>query len=304
MRFFIKTPRIFTLILLILSLILPATSQDFDKIVIKTEKLADNVYLLVGGGGNIGISAGDDGVLLIDSQFAQLTEKINAAVKGLNEGPIRMVINTHMHLDHTGCNEPFANEGALIIAHENVREGMKKEWSHPMLEAKAPPSPEKALPDITYKDSLILHFNGDVIHLIHLENAHTDGDTVVYFKKSNILHTGDLCFSGAYPFIDTTHGGSIKGLIEAYDRMLQMIDDNTKVIPGHGPLTNREGLEKYRNMLVTVRERISKLMSEGKTLEQIIASKPTADFDQDFQNFEPDFFTKMVHHDLSGEGEK
>jgi len=304
MRLFIKFISFFTTTFFLLFLYLPSAAQDFDKIDIKTEKLADNIYILYGGGGNIGVSVGEDGVLLIDSQYAQLVDKIKTAVGELGSSSIRMVINTHIHLDHTGGNESLVEEGALIIAHGNVREGMRKEWSHPLLSVKAPPSPDKALPVLVYKDAMTLYFNGDTIHLIHLDNAHSDGDTIVYFQENNVLHTGDLCFSGMYPFIDTTHGGSTKGLIAAYDRMLQMTDDDTKVIPGHGPLTNRQGLVKYRNMLASVRERISKMIKEGKTLEQIIEAKPTADFDQDFQNLAPDFFTKIVHHDLSKEGEK
>ncbi len=303
---FVKSRSFLTMVLSLSFLFLfqTSTAQDFDKVEIKTEKIADSIYILYGGGGNIGVLVGEDGVLLIDSQFAQLIEKIKAAVKELDDGPVRMVINTHMHYDHTGCNEPLANEGALIIAHENVREGMTKEWSHPLLDTKVPPSPEKALPVLTYENALTLHLNGDTIRLMHLENAHTDGDTIVYFEKNNVLHTGDLCFSGMYPFIDTTHGGSTKGMVSACDRMLRMIDDETKVIPGHGPLTNRQGLEKYRDMLSTVRERIAKMIKEGKTLEQIIAAKPIADFDKEYQSFRPDFFIEMVHHDLSREGEK
>lgn len=301
MNRFIKS---MTLLLAFVFLFLPLAAQDFEKIEIKTEELAENVYILYGGGGNIGVSIGEDGVILIDSQYAQLSEKIKTAVKALSDRPIRFVINTHMHLDHTGGNEPFADDGALIIAQENVREGMTKEWFHPLLGMKAPPSPEKALPVLTFNDTLVCHLNDEIIHLIHLENAHTDGDTVVYFQKGNVLHTGDLCFSGMYPFIDTTHGGSTKGLIAACDRMLRMIDDDTKVIPGHGPLTNRAGLEEYKDMLISIRERISKMIKEGMTLEQIIEAKPTSDFDQDFQNLMPDLFIKIVHHDLSKEGER
>lgn len=256
--------------------------------------------MLAGGGGNIGVSVGKDGILLVDSQFAELVEKIKAAIKEINGGPIRYVINTHLHYDHTNGNEPLGKAGALIIAHDNVRNGMKSEWSHGAFDMKIPPYPEIALPVITYADSVTIHFNDEEIHAIYLGNAHTDGDTVVYFRKANVIHMGDLYFNGGYPFIDVPHGGSVNKIIEAISRILGKIDKDTKVIPGHGPLSNREELEGYRDMLVTIRNKILQLIKEGKTLEEVIASKPTAEFDKTHQLIMPkDLFVRILYEDLS-----
>jgi len=201
------------------------SAQDFEKIQIQTVKITDSVYMLAGGGGNIGVSVGKDGILLVDTQFAELVEKINAAVKKINGGPIRYVINTHMHYDHTNGNELYGKAGAFIIAHDNVRKGMKSEWSHWAFDMKIPPYPEIALPVITYTDSMTIHFNDEEIHALYLGNAHTDGDTVVYFRKANAIHMGDLYFNGGYPFIDVPHGGSVNKIIEALSRILGKIDE-------------------------------------------------------------------------------
>jgi glyoxylase-like metal-dependent hydrolase (beta-lactamase superfamily II) len=256
--------------------------------------------MLRGAGGNIGVSAGEDGILMIDTQFAELMEKIKSAIAEINRGPIRIVLNTHWHYDHTYGNEPLGKSGALIMAHENSRMRMTSEQYFPDFDMNIPVFPEAALPIVTFNDSLTLHFNGDEIQVTHIENAHSDGDIVIYFRKANVMHTGDIYFSVLYPFIDVSHGGSIDGMIAAADRILSMIDDNTKVIPGHGPLSNREGLMKYRDMLITLRDRIKTQIDEGKTLEEVIASKPTADFDKiKAQSVPPETFVKIIYNDLA-----
>ena len=279
--------------------------QDFDKIQIETVKVTDGVYMLVGGGGNIGVSVGDDGILLIDSQVIQVAEKIKDSVAGIHSGPIRFVINTHFHFDHSGGNEPLKEAGAYLLAHDNVRKRMKQEWSHWLFDYKIPPFPENALPGTTFTDSITLHLNGDEIHAVHLENAHTDTDVVVYFRKANVIHMGDINFAGGYPFIDIPHGGSTGGYISALDKVIGMIDESTIVIPGHGALSNRAELQAYRDMMSTIRDRISGYVEEGKTVEEVLESKPTADFDERFSKQMPsDTFVKIVFDDISKSGKK
>jgi glyoxylase-like metal-dependent hydrolase (beta-lactamase superfamily II) len=275
-------------------------AQEFEKVQIETVKVTEGVYMLVGSGGNIGVSAGENGILLIDDQFAQLFEKIKRAISNFNGGPIRIVLNTNWHYDHVSGNEPLGKSGAIIIGHENSRKGMTSEQSYPEFDVKIPPYPEAALPAVTFTDALTLYFNGDEIRAIHIEKAHSDADILVYFRKANVIHTGDLYFSGGYPFIDVPHGGSIDGMIRAADRILNMIDASTKVIPGHGHLSNRGELQEYRDMLVTVRDRIGRQIKEGKTLEEVLSSKPTADFDKGREQLiPPEMFVKIVYNDLS-----
>jgi glyoxylase-like metal-dependent hydrolase (beta-lactamase superfamily II) len=274
--------------------------QDFEKIQVQTVNITAGVSMLAGGGGNIGVSTGPDGILLIDTQFAQLMGKIKAEIAKIQTGPVRIVGNTNWHYDHVSGNEVLAKEGALIIAHENSRTAMAKEQNYPEFGQKIPAYPEAALPVVTFKDNLTLHFNGDDIQIHHFPGAHSDADLVFYFRKANVIHTGDICFAGVYPFIDVTHGGSVAGMIAAADKIIGMIDAGTKVIPGHGPLTDREGVLAYRNMLATVRDRVAKLIQEGKTLEQVLAAKPTADFDKSMAPGIPaEMFVKIVYSDLT-----
>lgn len=275
-------------------------AQDFEKVQIETIKVADGIYMLHGAGGNIGVSVGEDGILLIDTQFAELMEKIKSAIAEISKGPIRIVLNTNWHYDHAYGNEPLGKSGALIIAHENSRMRMLSEQYFSDFNMNIPVFPEAALPVVTFKDSLTLHFNGDEIQVIHIKNAHSDADIVIYFSKANVIHTGDLYFSVLYPYIDVSHGGSIDGMITAAERILGIVDENTKIIPGHGFLSNREGLTKFRDMLVTLRDRIKGQIREGKTLEEILASKPTADFDKDkAQAIPPELFVKIIYNELA-----
>jgi len=281
--------------------------RDFSKVEIKTEKLADGVYMLTGSGGNIGVSAGPDGVLLIDDQFAELSEKIKAAVASVSDKPIRFVFNTHWHGDHVGGNEALANAGATIVAHDNVRKRMSVEQYIASMDRKVPPSPEKALPVVTYDDSVTFHLNGDDIVCFHVPNAHTDGDAIVQFRKANVVHMGDCLFTIGYPRIDASSGGSINGMIAACDRMLGIVGPNTKIIPGHGDLTDKAGMQEYRDMLAKIRDRVAKAIKAKKTLEQVQASKPTADLDEKWGKgfIKPEQIVEVVYQDLSrGTGKK
>lgn len=295
--------RFFCLIFLaIFGIFSVASSQDFSKVEIKTVKLTENVYMLVGAGGNIGLSVGEDGVLLIDSQFSQIKEKIKTAITELNQGPVRFLLNTNWHYDHSLGNEAWAQEGAVIITHKNTRERMLSEWTAPELDPdlKIPPFPKAALPVITITESMTMYFNGDKVEVTHFPHAHSDGDLAFYFTKANVIHTGDLYFSGGFPFINITSGGSIDGMIQSADSVIKMINNETKVIPGHGPLSNRAKLQAYRDMLAKAKERIDKLIKSGKTLEETIAAKPTEGlYSGGESSFPADAFIKVVYMELS-----
>lgn len=258
----------------------PATAQGMRNVEIKAEKVAGNVYILYGQGGNIGLSIGDDGAFLIDDQFAPLTVKILEAVEELTDKPVKFVINTHWHSDHTGGNENFGESGAIIVAHENVHKRMSTDQFIAAFNAEVPAAPRAALPVITFDDSIRFHYNGDQIDVIHVDPAHTDGDSIIFFRGANVLHAGDTFFNGMYPFIDVGTGGSIDGMIAAADTILEQVNARTRIIPGHGQLCGVEELHGYRDMLAKVSERMHKLIDEGKSKDEIIAAKPTADLDE------------------------
>jgi len=261
----------------VMSVCLPAwAQQDFSKVEITTTRLADGIYMLEGAGGNIGVSAGADGIFLIDDQYAPLTDKIRAAVAAIDKRSIRFVFNTHWHGDHTGGNENLGETGALIVAHDNVRRQMTVEHFLELWDLKVPPSSEGFLPVVTFSDTVTFHLNGDEIHAFHVAPAHTDGDSMVHFPKANVLHTGDVFFSGRFPFIDVYTGGSLAGVIAACDVALELVDDTTKIIPGHGPLSDRADLVAYRAMLQTVHDTVVPMIRQGKSLEEIRAAKPLA----------------------------
>ena len=238
-------------------------AQRFDNVKIETTKLSDHVYMLVGAGGNIGISIGEDGVFVIDDQFAPLSEKILTAIKALSDKPLNFLVNTHWHGDHSGGNENMAKAGATIIAHDNVRIRMEK----PRRDGSK--NPKEALPIVTFNDKLNINVNGEPIAVFHVENAHTDGDAILYFTESNVLHTGDTYFKGRYPFIDLNSGGSVNGYIEAAKRGLMVIDNDTKIIPGHGAPSNKSEYKAFLEMLEEIKANISKAIAEGKTEEDV-----------------------------------
>ncbi|TQI70093.1 glyoxylase-like metal-dependent hydrolase (beta-lactamase superfamily II) [Gramella sp. Hel_I_59] len=233
--------------------------QNMDQVEIKTQQITEEVYLLQGAGGNIGILTGPDGVFMIDDQFAALSDKLIAAIAKISEQPVRFLVNTHHHGDHTGGNENFDDQGALILAHENVRERLKE---------KATDS-TAGIPVITFNDQLNLHINANDVMVLHVHNAHTDGDALVYLPQSNVLHTGDTFFNGMFPYIDLSSGGSVDGDIEAAEKGLSIINEKTKIIPGHGDLANYQDYSNYVSMLKNIRENVQQKIDQGATEEEI-----------------------------------
>lgn len=259
----------------------PATGPDFSKVVVKTFDLGHRTYMLEGFGGNTTIAIGQDGVIMVDSQFAPMHDKLKAAIAAVTPLPVRYLVNTHLHGDHTGGNALFAADGAVIVGHENLRKRMATGWTHNLSGVTTPPAPEAALPQKTYSDSMTLEVGGRTAELTHLLNAHTDGDTYVYFRDANVLATGDAFGNRGYPNSDFLNGGSIKGMIAANEKFLSIIDDNTKIIPGHGPVSRKADIIAFRDMLVTSRDRMAKLIAEGKATSEAEAQalKPFADLD-------------------------
>lgn len=250
------------------------------EIKIKTQQLSDGLYVLFGQGGNIGLSVGDDGVYIIDDQYAPLTEKINRAIDDITDQPVKFVINTHWHGDHTGGNENFGKAGATIVAHDNVRKRMASDQVMAFFDREVLASPDVALPVVTFDSELSLHLNDDNMRVYHVARAHTDGDAIIYFEKDNVLHMGDTYFNIGYPFIDTDSGGSINGYISALERGLALADGDTQIIPGHGPMATHDDMKAYVAMLKDIRDKVSNLKEKGKSLEQVIKAKPSAEYDE------------------------
>ncbi|MBU0617711.1 MAG: MBL fold metallo-hydrolase [Planctomycetes bacterium] len=288
-------------LLVVAGVVVNLHAQQRPEAKVKTTLVAENVYMLAGVGGNLGLSVGDDGALLIDSGFAPHTEKVTAAVKAVCQTPIRFVVSTHWHFDHVQGNERLAKAGALLVAHENVRKRMSTEQFLTVIDRKVPPAPAGARPVITYGDMLTFHWNGDDVQILHVDPAHTDGDSIIHFRKANVLHVGDIYFNGTYPFIDVNAGGSIDGMVKAADRILVMANEKTKIIPGHGPLSDVAELRAYREMLATVRDRVRALVEQGKSRDEVIASKPTRDLDAKWGGggFGPDMWVGIVYDGMS-----
>lgn len=262
------------------SLVAPAHAQrDLSQVEIKTEEVAPGVAVLFGAGGNIAVSHGDDATIMIDDQFAPLSGKIETAVAELGATPVKYVVNTHWHFDHTGGNEHFGKTGATIFAHDNVRVRMAAGGTAGG--NNTPPAPDVALPVVTYGQGLRFHLNDDTINVMFLGGGHTDGDSVVMWEEKNVIHMGDLYFNiPGYPFIDVNSGGSVYSLLGSLDAVATMINEETKVIPGHGPMSNLKELVAYRTVIGLAVGRIEKLKDEGKSLEEAIAAKPLADIDR------------------------
>jgi len=242
--------------------------------------VAEQIYMITGEGGNIGLFIGEDGTFLIDDQFAPLTDRIVAAIKSVGGEFPKFLINTHYHGDHTGGNEYLGQGGTLIFSHDNVRERLSTGSFIAAFDMKREAISREGLPVVTFSEDISFHLNGDSLRAIHVPHAHTDGDSFIYFKKANVLHAGDIFFNGFYPFIDVTHGGSLKGTIKAVDKILSLADDNTKIIAGHGPLGDKAQLAGYRQMLSKAYERLRKLKAEGKTIQEAVAAKPLADLEK------------------------
>ena len=281
----------------------PATPPpvDFSKVEIKTTDLGDGVYMLEGQGGNITVATAKDGIIMVDGEFAPLHDKIKAAIAALSNQPVKYLVNTHFHGDHTGGNAPFAKDGATVVSEINVKKRLAAGTTNGLTGAETPPAAPEALPAKTYTGAFKIRLVGRVADLRHIANAHTDGDTYVWFKTANVLATGDTFTNGRYPNIDFANGGNIKGMIAATDAYLKIVNDKSRIVPGHGPVADKAALAAYRTMLVTARDRMAKLVKEGKSEDDVVAAKPFADLDAKWAPTElaSKNFIRVVWHSLA-----
>jgi glyoxylase-like metal-dependent hydrolase (beta-lactamase superfamily II) len=274
---------------------------DFSKVEIKTTNLGDDVYMLEGQGGNITVAVAKDGVIMVDSEFAPLHDKIKAAISAVSNQPIKYLVDTHFHGDHTGGNEAFAKDGAEVIAEASVKKRLAAGTTNGLNGVKTPPAPAGALPTKTYTGAFKIRLNGRVADLTHIANAHTDGDTYVWFKTADVLSTGDTFTNGRYPNIDFANGGNIRGMIAATDAFLKLTNAKTRIVPGHGPIADRTALIAYRSMLVTARDRMAALVKQGKSEDDVVAAKPFADLDVKWAptDLASKNFIRVVYHSLA-----
>jgi cyclase len=277
--------------------------QDFSKVTIEVTKVAGNIYMLKGAGGNIGASIGDDGIVIVDDQYAPLADKIQAALKGISDKPVRFVINTHYHEDHTGSNEYF-QKTAPIIAHENVRKRLEQggaAGNGASVKFDAKPQPKAALPIITFDHDVTVHLNGEDIRALHFPAGHTDGDSIIFFQKSNAVHMGDDFVTYGFPFIDVTSGGSIDGMIEGVEKAISQLPADVKVIPGHGAVSTLDDVRTYVKMLKDTRAIVTTALKKHKTLDQMKKEKildPWKKYSGDF--ISEDAFLETLYNSLSG----
>lgn len=261
----------------------PALAQlTRDTVQIRSSEVRNGIYMFMGAGGNLAVSTGDDGVLIVDDQYADMTAKIDAAISEITDQPLRYVVNTHWHWDHTGGNENYGRAGKTIIAHDNTYVRMSSDQFVEAFNFSQPASPEDALPAITFNDTATLRFNDLTIRMIHVPNAHTDSDAFIHFAEANVVHTGDVYVTSAYPFIDASTGGTLDGEIAALERLSELTDDETIIIPGHGAISDRAGAMKTLAMLKGMKAITEKAIADGMTLEQFLDSNPTAQYDDDF----------------------
>jgi cyclase len=267
---------------------------------LQTEAITDNIQVISGAGGNIAVFSGADGVFVIDNGMPNVIEPVAAAIKAVNAEPVRMIFNTHWHFDHAGGNEYYGNEGAIIVAHDNVRKRMSVNGFSKLMNAETEASPYAALPVVTFDSTTTFHLNGDTVTATHVPAAHTDGDAVLRFENANVVHMGDLFFNGLYPVIDVSAGGSIEGMIAAVDKIMPTLNESTTIIPGHGPVATVEDLRVFRAMLNTVARRVRVLIDEGKSIDEIIAKRPSITFDEKWAwNFmPPDRWITVVHDSM------
>src|SRR5919107_5319030 len=290
------------LLLTLTTIIVNDVNAQDENVTINTTKLTDSIYMLKGSGGNIIVSIGQDGVFMVDDQFAPLTEKIKDAISKITDQPIKFVINTHWHPDHTGGNENLGELGSIIVSHDNVRKRLNTEQFSDFSKRTVPPVSEKGLPIITFSDNMTIFQNGDEIKIIHGDSGHTDGDSIVYFTKNNVIHVGDDFNDKSYPLIDISSGGSIDGFISSLHTISSIIDDETKVVSGHSEISNKTKVNDFTNMLKDVREKVSQMIEDGKSLEEIIASQPTSKYDEiyyDHTRFKPADLITFIYQSLT-----
>ncbi len=259
-----------------------AAQTNYDTVQVRAMQLSPGLHVLFGAGGNIGVSSGPDGTFIIDDQFAPLTPKIVAVIRTITDRPVRFVVNTHFHGDHTGGNENFGNSGAVIVAHENVRKRMSSEQFIAAMNSKVPAAPHAALPVVTFSESVTLHLNGDSIVVLHVTPGHTDGDAVVHFLKANVVHMGDSFNNTGLPFIDRSSGGTSLGIISAADQVYAMSNAQTKVVPGHGQVTDRARLKAWREAVYTVRQRVTRAVRSGQSIDAVLALKLSAEYEKEW----------------------
>jgi glyoxylase-like metal-dependent hydrolase (beta-lactamase superfamily II) len=258
----------------------PSTPRpDFSTVEIRTTELGNRMFMLEGEGGNVVVALTDEGVIMIDNQFAELHGKLKSAIARLTPQPVRYVALTHFHRDHTGGNEAFAKDGAVIVAHETIKSRLAAGTMNGLTGNKVPPAPIEALPAQTFKDAMTLRLGGRTAELKHLADVHTDGDTTIYFPDAKVFVTGDIVFFGRYPNIDFAYHGSIDGMIRGVDEVLALVTDDMKIVPGHGPAGTKAQIRDYRQMLVDARERVARAIAAGMTEDQVVAAKPNADYD-------------------------
>lgn len=286
-----------------LALLAPAASaqNSMDDVEIEAIEVTPSIHMLKGAGGNLAVCVGEDGVFLVDDQYAPLSDKIKAAIATIHDGDVRFVINTHWHGDHTGGNENFGESGSLIVAHDNVRARMSVENVSTLFDRTTPPSPDGALPVVTFNDVITFHMNGETIQAFHVPNAHTDGDAIIHFVDANVIHAGDVLFNRLFPFIDTDSGGSIDGLVVAVERILALCDADTRVIAGHGDIAGIDDMKAYLAMLTDLRTKIAHLVDEGMDLDAVLETRPTAGYeDWNWRFIDEETFTTIVFGDLAG----
>lgn len=281
---------------LLLLIFYPALyAQNYDSVEMKTTRLTESIYMLEGAGGNIGVLVGNDGIIIIDDQFAPLTEKIKAALSMISSQPVKFVVNTHFHFDHAGGNENFGSQGAIILSHENARRRLTTDYFFEAFKETQKATSYEGLPKVTFADSVTFHMNGETVHVFYAKNAHTDGDVMIHFKNSNVFHCGDVFVRYGFPFIDQGAGGSIDGMIKAIGDLIAVTNDQSKIIPGHGALSTKKDLIDYKNMLVTVRTRITDGIKQGKTLQQIADADPLKGYNVIVDKW---FFVQSIYNSL------
>ncbi len=271
---------------------------NLDTVQVRATALAGGVHVLFGSGGNIGLSVGDDAAFIVDDQFAPLTPKILAAIRAITPKPVKFVVNTHWHFDHTGGNENLGKAGALIVAHDNVRKRMSTEQFMAAMNRRVEASPREALPVVTFNDGVTFHINGDSIQVTHVPPAHTDGDALVFFRKANVLHMGDVFNNSGFPFVDLSSGGSVHGIVNAADRAYFMADAQTRIIPGHGAVTDRARLKAWRDAVAAVRDGVQREVRAGKSIEQILALNLAAPYTREWPGGH-ERFIRAVHEELT-----